>query len=73
VTDEARLISIICCAIVFGLSLMCGAWFLVASMKPPRQHIYWCYVTVYQTWQGYRYSSEMSLPCMYRTNDPVSV
>lgn len=46
---------------------------LTPTPQPPeeRHHIYWCYLTVHENWQGYRLTHTMSLPCMYRTNLPV--
>ena len=39
----------------------------------PRHHIYWCHLAVHETWNGFRLTHTMSLPCMYRTNDPRDV
>lgn len=42
--------------------------------KPPeRTHIYWCYLTAHTEWEGHILSYQMSLPCKFRTNHPVSV
>jgi hypothetical protein len=61
-----------CSIVVIAISVVALLWHIMAQ-PPPRHHIYWCYLTVNQNWQGFVVSHNMSLPCMYRTNNPVSV
>jgi hypothetical protein len=72
--NAARLLALFTIFFVIGIALAAGAAHELAKRSvPERHHIYWCYVNVWQEWNGYRISHQMSLPCMYRTNTPIAV
>ena len=56
-----------------AVSVVIAGLIATATKPKPRHHIYWCYLAVHEQWQGYRLTHTMSLPCMYRTNNPVDV